>query len=176
MLAGGPADNEIERGTDSSSRSLSLDNNATQGDHGPMDVNDRGNDHRFGTGAHPDHPAPEHVGLEGLADEPDQHHAVGEAHGLVEHIGADFTHLAENLSHLPPADHYEGLAALDHQFGTHHDEGDGFRGLHESIHHDETHLGVGGEEHHGIAHIADDHHHDDPSDHHHHPDGFGLGH
>jgi hypothetical protein len=140
-----------------------------------MDV-DGGNDHdhRFGTGAHPDPHPDKPVGLGSLGDE--SHHAAEQAHGLIENLGDNVTHLAENLSHLPPGDHPVDLhAAPEHDFGTHHDGADGLHGLHDSIHHETSHLSFSGEEHHGLGDVAHDPAHDDPQDHHHHPDTFGLG-
>ena len=174
MLAGGPGCEEIEKSNGNRHRVqvVVLDKATAQGDHGVMEVNDRGHDHLFGTGAHPDPHTAETLGLEQLADD-SQHHAVSEVHGLIEHAGVDISHFADNLSHLPELEHHDGIAGIEHDFGTHHDAGDGFHGLHDSIHQEATHLGF--DEHHGLADLAHDTHHDDPLDHHHH-DGFGLGH
>ncbi|HEY2813607.1 MAG TPA: hypothetical protein VGJ03_09105 [Acidimicrobiales bacterium] len=137
-----------------------------------MEVNDRGHghDHLFGTGVQHETPGAEHAGIEAVADD-STHHAATEAHGFIDHVGLDLGQLAENLSHLPP-DHVAGTEhGLEHDFGTHHDAGDGLHGLHDSIHSADTHLGF--DEHHGLADVAHDPHHDDLADHHHN-DGFGI--
>jgi hypothetical protein len=136
-----------------------------------MDIDDKGHDHHFGEGAHPQSAEAlgasvagiEHVTPTEAHVSPEAHTAAAEVHGLVAASSVDVNHLTTNLEHLGP----EHALTPDHDFGTHQDTN-----LHDSIHHIGSLLGFEGETHHGLGEIADDHHHDPGADHHH---GFDVG-